>query len=79
MTVQLDLFNPKSEMDLIREELKQVRERSDNVRRGLFARHNELAKIYMRIEEDHEKMKNLFYAKFPSDIEKIDFKLESAG
>lgn len=43
--IQLDMFR-NSEMDQIKEELKVTRQRTDNIRRGLFARHNELAKMY---------------------------------
>jgi len=55
MTIQYDLFN-NTELDQIKEELKLVRERSDNVRKGLFARHNELAKMYYEREKQIEDL-----------------------
>lgn len=45
--IQLDFFQPLSEMDILKEEMRQCRASSDKVRKGLFARHNELAKLYM--------------------------------
>jgi hypothetical protein len=54
MDIQQDLFN-NTELDLFKEEmrvkLKIVGDRSDNVRRGLFARHNELVKKQQHQEE----------------------------
>ncbi len=65
MSVQLDLFQEKSEVDLLREELKEVRSRSENVRRGLFARHNELAKLYCIQKEEFDEFKRMFLDKYP--------------
>lgn len=47
MTLQLDLFRTYSEYDEIRAEVADVKLRNENVRKGIFARHNELAKLYM--------------------------------
>lgn len=66
MDIQLDLFD-KTEVDKLRTELTQkidhVKDRSDNVRRGLFARHNELAKkdqdIFFMLETIAQHVINL--------------------
>lgn len=50
MLIQLDLFED-NEMVLLRNEIQRVRESTDKVRKGLFARHGELAKLY--VELDH--------------------------
>jgi septation ring formation regulator EzrA len=50
MLIQLDLFE-QDENILMRKEIQKVRESNDKVRRGLFARHNELAKLW--VELDH--------------------------
>ena len=52
--IQLDFFSEeKTEYDYIREELGEVRQSSDKVRKSLFARHAELARKYMEL---HERM-----------------------
>lgn len=50
MLVQLDLFE-ENEMVLLRKQINLMKESSEKVRKGLFARHGELAKLY--IELDH--------------------------
>lgn len=54
MRLQLDFFeDEKSEIDYLKEDIEDVRERNDKVRKSLFARHAELAKKYMEL---HERM-----------------------
>lgn len=48
--LQLDLF-PQDENDIIRLEINKIRESSDKVRRALFARHGELAKLYLDVND----------------------------
>lgn len=45
--IQLDFLQPLSEIEILREEIRQVRASNDKVRKGLFARHGELAKLYI--------------------------------
>ena len=45
--IQLDFFQPLSEIDILKEEIRQCRVSNDKVRKGMFARHNELAKMYV--------------------------------
>lgn len=56
MAIQLDLFRELSEVDILRKELEEVRLRNENVRKGIFARHNELAKLYIELSEKIEKL-----------------------
>lgn len=56
MAIQLDLFRELSEVDILRQELEEVRSRNENVRKGIFARHNELAKLYLELSEKVEKL-----------------------
>lgn len=56
MALQLDFFEEKTEWDLLKEDVKVVRESSEKVRKSLFARHGELAKKYMEL---HDRMEIL--------------------
>jgi len=56
MAIQLDLFRELSEVDILRKELEEIRSRNENVRKGIFARHNELAKLYIELSEKIEKL-----------------------
>jgi len=42
--MQMDLFGDNSEMGLLKQEIKVLREQLGNLRRGIFARHNEIQK-----------------------------------
>lgn len=57
MAVQLDLFEELSEVDILRRELADVKQRSENVRRGIFARHNELSKLFLELKDEIDKLK----------------------
>ena len=57
MAVQLELFEEFSETDLLRKELADVKQRGENVRRGIFARHNELAKLFIELKDEVDKLK----------------------
>ena len=57
MTVQLDLFQEFSEVEILKQELEDVKKRNENVRKGIFARHNELCKLYMALKEELETLK----------------------
>ena len=48
MACQLEFFpQEKTEIELLTDEISIVKESSDKVRKSLFARHNELARKYM--------------------------------
>jgi len=52
---QLELF-PLNEVEKLAIEVKKVKESSDNVRKGIFARHNNLAKMYMDLHKKYEEL-----------------------
>lgn len=54
--IQFDLFNELSELEIVKKELEDVKTRSENVRRGLFARHNALAKMYIELKDRLDSM-----------------------
>ena len=53
--IQYDLFDKKSEMDILREEMRNLSKSCDNVRRGVFARVTQQGKhildMYEKIEQ----------------------------
>lgn len=51
MAIQLEFFEEKTEHDCMMEEISHIRESNDKVRKSLFARHGELAKKYMELQE----------------------------
>jgi hypothetical protein len=52
MAYQLKFFEEeKTELEYIREDMKCVKESSEKVRRGVFARHNKLARQYVELSE----------------------------
>lgn len=59
MDVQTDLFKTLEEckFDALKLEVDKYKQSCDNVRRGLFARHNELAKMYLEQAKELEKLK----------------------
>ncbi len=52
---QLELF-PKTELDLLREEVSELKKRLSNVQGGLFARHKDLADEIDRSREREDKL-----------------------
>lgn len=61
LEIQLDIFE-SDEANLLWNELAKVKASSDNVRRGLFARHNEMAKELASLKQRMEIMENNVYA-----------------
>lgn len=52
MACQLEFFSSStSEMDMLKDEVKHVKESSDKVRKSMFARHNELARKYTDLQD----------------------------
>ncbi len=49
MQVQLDFFSDMSEIEILREEVRQLRLSNEKVRKGLYARHGEVAKLYIEL------------------------------
>lgn len=56
--MQLDLFEYDENFKLMQLErrLEEVEESTDRVRKGMFARHNDLAKKYLELYERMEKL-----------------------
>jgi hypothetical protein len=54
--MQLDLFEEFSDVDILRKELAEIRQRNENVRKGIFARHNELARLYIELNDKVNKL-----------------------
>jgi hypothetical protein len=48
--IQLDFFE-NDEVLRLKDELRQVKESSDKVRKALFARHGQLAKAYLELHQ----------------------------
>lgn len=56
--MQLDLFEEQpDELALLRFQLKELQESHDKVRKSLFARHNELSKLYLQLRDEIEVLK----------------------
>lgn len=70
--MQIDFLQENDEISLLKRELQEVRERSENARKGLFARHNELIKLYMQLKEEVEHVKAI-HAKKPVKAELLTF------
>jgi hypothetical protein len=52
MSAQLEFFTEeKSEIDYLKDNVKEVKESSDKVRKSMFARHGELARKYMELHD----------------------------
>jgi hypothetical protein len=68
--IQADLFE-MSETEKLRSEIRGLEKCLDNVRRGIFQRHDELGKKYMQLREEFEsmteKMRHYEAALFPVD------------
>lgn len=58
MSAQLDIFEEVN-ISILKDELKKVKDSSDNVRKGLFARHNELAKMFLAQQQEIDYLKEL--------------------
>lgn len=55
MNVQYDLFEDNDDLSLMKQEIELIDERTRNVQRGLFSRHNNLAKELIKMIEDQNK------------------------
>jgi hypothetical protein len=51
MAVQLDFFCEKTESQILQEEIEALKKSQDKLRKALFARHGELAKKYLEIND----------------------------
>jgi hypothetical protein len=52
MACQIEFFpTEKSEIECLRSDIQTVKESNDKVRKGIFARHGELARKYIELNE----------------------------
>lgn len=56
--IQFDLFDKKTEMDLLREEMRAVHDTCNNVRRGAFGKLNGLGKMISELSNKMDRMEN---------------------
>lgn len=65
MSVQLEFPIAVSEMEKVRDELSKVKESSDQVRKGIFARYSEFTKNidakYSELEKELHELKNFVH------------------
>ncbi len=57
LAIQYDMFEPNDELSLTKKEIALIKEQQNNLRRGLFARHNELMKLYVKQQEEIDELK----------------------
>ncbi|HJZ04580.1 MAG TPA: hypothetical protein VJ327_01805 [Patescibacteria group bacterium] len=55
MDIQLDLLEDNSEISILKRDLQNLRTQTENMRKGLFARHAELVKMYMILKKEFEE------------------------
>ena len=58
LAIQLEMWQDNSEEALKKKEIALLRSELGNLRRGLFARHNELMKLYMCQQEEIDGIKH---------------------
>lgn len=46
-------------LEFVEKRISDIGNKCDNVRRGMFARHNELAKLYMQQQSEIERLKQI--------------------
>jgi len=57
LAIQYDLFEPNDELSLTKKEIALIKEQQNNLRKGLFVRHNELMKLYLKQQEEIDELK----------------------
>lgn len=75
--MQYDMF--KSEIEMLQEEIEKQKAALGNVRRGLFARHNETGKIILELKRELEELKMFvgFMKKSPEIVELMEYAREA--
>lgn len=56
---QLDLFSENTEVCFLKQEVEDLKKRTDNLRRGIFSRHSQLEKMYFELKDEVEKLKSV--------------------
>lgn len=75
--MQLDFF--MSETEILKEEVSKQRQSLDNVRRGLFARFNEMGKEMLKLRQEIDKVKSYVAYKEPVQFELVLFEKEKVS
>jgi hypothetical protein len=57
--IQLSLFGNNDPISLLMQEIEIIKRQNDNVRRGLFARQTELAKLVMQQQKEIDELRNM--------------------
>jgi len=57
--LQLSLFGNNDPISLLMQEIEIIKRQNDNVRRGLFARQTELAKLVMQQQKEIDDLKSM--------------------
>lgn len=75
--MQTDFF--KTEVEMLQEEIEKQKTALGNVRRGLFARHNETGKIILELKKEIEELKNFvgYKRKSTEIVELMDYAREA--
>jgi hypothetical protein len=59
MSYQLDFFEPNDVEHFLKRDIEHVQEQVNNVRRGLFARHNELVKMFLKQQDEIDRLRDM--------------------
>jgi hypothetical protein len=57
--IQLSLFGNNDPISLLMQEIEIIKRQNDNVRRGLFARQTELAKLVLQQQKEIDALKDM--------------------
>jgi hypothetical protein len=57
LAIQLDFFEPFDELSILKKEVKYNNERQENLRRGSFARINELSKRCVDLQDQNDQLR----------------------
>jgi hypothetical protein len=59
MPIQLDLFKEQDDIELYREEIRSLTKSQDKLRKAMFARHGELSKKYLELNDRFEVLERV--------------------
>lgn len=59
MLIQLDLFEKRTDIELLEDQIVLLEKALDKQRKGLFARHNELCKKYMELNDRFDVLERM--------------------
>lgn len=59
MSYQLDFFEPNDVEHYLKRDIENIQQQVNNIRRGLFARHNELAKMFLNQQQEIDRLRDM--------------------